>query len=74
MKLFVVFRNDDVGYDEFNSFVCLADSASKALKMHPTGNRRTKRNMETWTEESNLEAVEIDQEISGVILASFRAG
>ena len=39
MKLFKVMRIDQIGWDEFDSFVCVANSELNARRMHPRGNK-----------------------------------
>lgn len=38
MNLYLVSRTDDIGgYDEYDAFVCAAESEEQALSLHPDG-------------------------------------
>lgn len=39
MKLFHVARQDECGYDEYDSFVCAAEDEEAARLTHPSGGR-----------------------------------
>lgn len=39
MKIFLIERTDAVGYDEYDSFVCVAEDELSAKKMHPENAR-----------------------------------
>ena len=84
MKLFLVKRLDDWGYDEFDSFVCAAKSSDDALKMHPIwdwNDDGKKDHIDTgeipWLEKDKLSVTEIGESNTDeekVIIASFNAG
>jgi hypothetical protein len=85
LKLFYV-EGTKTGYDTYSDFVCAAESASAAKRLHPNGRDKLKRNQraweityDTWDETiDTLTVVEIGTarpEIEpGVICASFHAG
>lgn len=37
MNLYLVSRTDSIGYDEYDAFVCVAESEEQALSLHPDG-------------------------------------
>lgn len=37
MNLYLVSRTDDIGYDEYDAFVCAAENEEQALSLHPDG-------------------------------------
>lgn len=37
MKIWLVKRTDDIGYDEYDSYVCVAKTKELALSMHEMG-------------------------------------
>lgn len=89
MKLFLVKRTDYVGYDEYDAFVCAAESEEQARKMLPFDEElvreETEENISSliiweWTKDLNKIEVEYIGEADekytkpAVILASFCAG
>lgn len=85
MKLFLVKRTDYVGYDEFDAFVCAAESEEQARSMLPDDEWHMKEYvigliMCEWTKDLNKIEVEYIGEADekytepAVILASFNAG
>lgn len=85
MKLFLVKRTDDIGYDEYDAFVCAAESEEQARSMLPDDEWHMKEYvigliMCEWTKDLNKIEVEYIGEADekytepAVILASFNAG
>lgn len=85
MKLFLVSRTDDIGYEEYDAFVCAAESEEQALRMLPDDDWRTREYVNgliiwEWTKDLNKIKVEYIGEADekytkpAVILASFNAG
>ncbi len=72
MKLWKVWRSDDVDYDEYDSAIIAAETAEQARMTDPSKNL-------TWcTSNESLYVEEVGEAkpgiSAGVILASFRAG
>lgn len=85
MNLYLVSRTDSIGYDEYDSFVCAAESEEQARKMLPDDEWRMKEYVNgliicEWTKDLNKIKVEYigkaDEKYTEptVILASFNAG
>jgi hypothetical protein len=89
MKLFLVTRTDDGGYDTFNNFVCAAKNEEMARLTHPYGDLKWDGkhwvghggggtyNDDTWAPLDKITVKHIGtakKEIKGVICASFQAG
>lgn len=89
MNLYLVRRTDDIVYDEYDSFVCAAESEEQARSMLPFGEElvrgEPKENIRSltiweWTNDLNKIKVEYigkaDEKYTKltVILASFNAG
>ena len=89
MHIYLVKRSDDWSYDDYDSFVCIAESEHAAQLFHPSGDYRwTGEHWESpsgykpfggggWTAPSNT-TVELigttDSNERRIILASFNAG
>lgn len=69
MKLFIVERTDNVGYDEFDSIVVAAESEDDAIHIEPQG---------VWASAEHLAVQYIGEAMPliprGVVHASFNAG
>lgn len=85
MNLYLVKRTDEIGYDEYDAFVCAAESAEQARSMPPvdewlTGELLSSNIIWEWTNDLNKIKVEYvgkaDEKYTKptVILASFNAG
>lgn len=88
MELFLVRRNDDGGYDTFDSFVVAAKTKNEARLTHPYGEELTwngngwmssssGREDDSWAPPDSLTVEHIGtakEDVSGVICASFHAG
>ena len=83
MKIFLVKRNDQVCYDEFDSFVCVAETITDALRMIPLSNEKSIVNTgyhgPTWPETDNLDAELLGEagiwfREPQIICSSFNAG
>lgn len=89
MNLYLVRRTDITGYDEYDAFVCAAESEEQARKMLPFDEElvreKTEENIRNlifweWTKDLNKIKVEYigkaDKKYTEptVILASFKAG
>ena len=85
MNLYLVYRQDDCGYDEYDSFVCTAEDESVARLTHPSGDAYVwDRNWlfghcsdNTWPAPGKLKVTELGtaaEGVSGVLCASFNAG
>lgn len=81
MKIYLIERTDQAGYDEIESFVCVAESEDDAISAYPSGDfsvfHKTKWSGE-WIEKSHLKITDMgiahDDQKRGVILASYNAG
>lgn len=65
MKIWRVNRNDDIGYDEYDCYVCAAETESDALAMHEMGSYKDLTVTELGT---------ANDRIVGVLCESFHAG
>lgn len=89
MNLYLVQRTDPIGYDEYDSFVCAAESEEQARKMLPFDEELVREETEEnirnlifweWTNDLNKIKVEYigkaDEKYKKptVILSSFNAG
>lgn len=89
MNLYLVSRTDDIGYDEYDAFVCAAESEEQARKMLPFDEELVReeteeniRNLTIWEWTNDLNNIEVthigkaDEKYTKptVILASFNAG
>lgn len=73
LSIYLVSRRDAVDYDEYDSFVCVAETAHEALQLQPG------RTQDTWTTPDKLECEYLGVAASTykkpqVLLASFNAG
>jgi len=85
MKLYLVERTDKIGWDEYDSFVCVADSEESARQINPidsysewTGESWDADGFD-WVNPSTLKITEIGLAKEGlangnIILSSFNAG
>jgi len=67
MKIYLVERTDEVSWNEYKAFVCVAESEDEALSIIPGGY------IDDWTDKSNLSATDLgiahaDQK-KGIILS-----
>lgn len=81
MKLYLITRTDDFGYDQHISFIVAAKSEESALEYSPYGGKLTEDDFHwlrgTWTTRENLEIECIGESNSTeekVIHSSFKAG
>jgi hypothetical protein len=82
MNLYLVERRDRIGYHEFDSFVCRAETESEARAMHPNddGSPTLYSDGRVWPvgDRSTLVVTWIGEARTiitpGVVLASFNAG
>ena len=81
MKLYLISRTDDWGYDEFDSFVVAAESEENAFKLYPamkdSADDGFKYSNYGWTFRENLKIECIGESYSKeekVIISSFNAG
>lgn len=83
MKLYLVSRTDDWGYDDYDSFVVAAKSEENALEYHPRGKDYLNeddikdRYYAGWTSKENLKIECIGESnnlVEKVIIYSFNAG
>ena len=89
MNLYLVSRTETIGYDEYDAFVCAAESEEQARKMLPFDEELVREEAEEnirnltiweWTKDLNKIKVEYigkaDEKYTKptVILASFNAG
>lgn len=85
MNLYLVSRTDDIGYDEYDAFVCAAESEEQARSMPPVKEWLTSELLNSniiWEWTNNLNNIKVeyigkaDEKYTKptVILASFNAG
>lgn len=86
MNIYVVYRTDRIGYDEFDSFVCCAKTAKEAMSFAPVFVEQNDfpiaKTLETdknylWTTTENLKAVKIGEttiDDKVIFNSSFNAG
>jgi hypothetical protein len=80
MNLYIIFRSDETGYDEFDSAVVAARNEDAARTIHPNGgiNVVDDESSDTWIHPEYVRVTLIGKAVKGqthgVILASFRAG
>ena len=85
MNLYLLRRTDTIGYDEYDAFVCAAESEDQARSMPPANEWLTSELLNSniiweWTNDlNNIEVTHIgkaDEKYTKptVILASFNAG
>ena len=74
-SIYLVTRTDDVGYDEYDSFVCYASTKEEALNMEPTGGPPEYHGF-PWSKDVTARLVGLTYQNveNSVILASFNAG
>ena len=64
MKIYIVYRTDPVGYDEYDAAVVVAKNEDEARKLCPFN-----------ADDREIVKVEIvNNKVAGVVLASFNAG
>lgn len=70
MKLFLLSRTDNVGYDEYDAFLVRAKTEEEARQLaNPKGS------WSSWTTPENITCEIISNRgVAGVIIASFNAG
>ena len=77
MKLYLIVRPDNGGYDTYDSAVVCASSPLDARHVHPTG-RDWLRWDETWVSPDRVKVIYIGRARCrmerGVVVASFNAG
>ena len=86
MRLYLISRTDDIDYDEYDSFVVVAESEKSALEWHPNGQKINysldEEHIEydychSWTSKENLKIEcigESNSQEEKVIISSFNAG
>jgi hypothetical protein len=80
MKLWLVMRTDNYGYDDFDSMVVRAESADAARQIHPRGHfwPWPDTSARCWTEAQHLDVEYLGEATEGaqpgVVCASFNAG
>ena len=81
MNIFKVERTDKVGYDEYDSFVIIAESENEARVTDPSGKPVEDSIFSSWVKVRDLDKLIVtligvaneDQE-PGIVLTSFNAG
>lgn len=77
MNIYKVERTDNVDYDEYDSFVVVAENDQIARNTHPEGPRNGRRH-QTWPVDPEDLIVtligQVTSGIDGVVCASFNAG
>lgn len=79
-NLYLVSRpEEDVGYDEYDSFIVAHNSEEEAVKCHPSSDSHGYSYYKSWPKEPNATATLVgtakdDTPVGTVILASFNAG
>ena len=68
MNIYNIYRNDGCDYDEYDSFIVLADSDSDAVQMILNSNTYGSFNSK------NIEVNLIDEKEPKILLGSFNAG
>jgi len=77
MKLYLLTRTDDWGYDSHDAFVVAAENEESALEWHPYGDKREIDSWGSWTRRENIKIQCIGKSnspVEKVIIASFNAG
>jgi hypothetical protein len=90
MNIYKVSRTDEVGWDEYDSFVCVAETAAAAKKVHPFDEyNNTEWPPETysdgyrrnhgWVKREAIETLQVEYVGTGdgparIVLSSFCAG
>ncbi len=78
LKLYLIKRTDDFGYDQYDSAVVVSDSLEHARMIQPGGDALA-RPFVTWVFPKHVEAQYIGEadaslEINSVVCASYNAG
>jgi hypothetical protein len=75
MKLYLIYRTDEYGYDEYDEAVVCAESEEEARNIHP---REGCSSLEGWIEPKDVKVSYLGEAEKGwekgVICASFNAG
>lgn len=89
MKIFMLERTDDIGYDEYDSVIVVAEDEQQARETHPRFGNEWDSEDECWTNGTSgwtwdISSLEIEflgsylgqvgAERPGVIMSSFNAG
>ena len=81
MKIYLIERNGNTGYDEYDSAVVFAESEDKARMTHPMSGPDWNGNIsayDSWVKPEDVTVtilgVAISHELPSVICASFNAG
>lgn len=81
MKLWLVLRalNDQGGYDTYDSIVVVADTEAAARLIHPCGDytwtgRKWKQGDSDWSDGTRTAPGTANDDVNGVLCASFNAG
>ena len=71
MKIYLLRRKDNIGYDEYDSKVIVADSEQRARKLANefVGDEGT-----IWDNPKFVTCEEVDNTLEGVLITSFNAG
>lgn len=73
MKLYMISRTEDIGYDEYDSFVIAAESQEQARQIAADANGDEGR--APWLDSTRSICREIDAKSEkGIVLRSFQAG
>lgn len=79
MNIYKVSRTDDVSYDEYEAFVCAAESEDEARMMHP-GFGGWDQVCADWVRREERDTLKVEMigqaacGVTGIILESFNAG
>lgn len=87
MKIYKVSRTDRIGYDQYDAFICIAETAEDARRMHPNDDEETyddgdddKPYFNNWVYRKDVGALLVeeigttDDNSQKVVLASYNAG
>jgi len=84
MKLYLISRTDNWGYDDFDAFVVAAENEESALEFHPIGRKDyldeediSWGHYSGWTSKENIKVEYIGESnslVEKVIISSFNAG
>lgn len=71
MKIWILRRKDQIGYDEYDGKVVVAEDEWRARDI---ANRRVGDEGRIWDDPTIVICDEVDNDIEGIVLASFCAG
>ena len=80
MNIYLVERTDNIGYEQYDSFICITKNEQEARETHPSEWDKNEFEWQDWIEFSKINSLKVtmigvsSEQKKRVVLTSFNAG